>query len=148
VESFQGNPLKQFINTIIISIISVVQLAHYIPVQAKQSPSCQCCKSSTCGCGCNQNSTSSQTVHSPDTHQGKRNCDFNKCNGNLPFNSSASVFVTSSFTESIKKLGSSIGLHIVKGAICPSISYASKPFLISHLLSPPPAFLLNSCFIL
>ena len=106
--------MKQFIKTIFISIISVVLLANYIPVQAKQSPSCECCKSSTCGCGCTQNSTSSKTVHSPDTPQGKRTCDFNKCNGNLPFNTSASVFVTSSFTESTKKLGSSIGLNIVK----------------------------------
>jgi hypothetical protein len=36
----------------------------------------------------------------------------------------------------------------VKEVIYPSKSYASKPFLITHLLSPPSAFLLNSCFIL
>ena len=140
--------MKQFIKSIFISIISVVLLAYYIPVQAKQSPSCECCKSSTCGCGCNQNSTSPKTFHSPDTLKGGRTCDFNKCNGNLPFNTSASVFVTSSFTESTKKLGSSIGLNIVKEGIYPSISFPEKPLFIGHLLSPPPAFLLNSCFIL
>jgi hypothetical protein len=140
--------VKQFIKIFFISIISVVLLAYYIPVQSKQSPSCECCKSSTCGCGCAHNSTSSQTLHTPDTPQGKRACDFNKCNDNLPFNTSASVFVTSSFTESTKKLGSSIGLNIVKEVIYPSISFPEKPLFIGHLLSPPPAFLLNSCFIL
>jgi hypothetical protein len=39
-------------------------------------------------------------------------------------------------------------LHIVREDIYPSISYPDKPLLLGHLLSPPPAFLLNSCFIL
>ena len=140
--------MKQFIKTIFISLISVVLLAYYIPGQAKQSPSCECCKSSTCGCGCTHKSTSSKTVHTPDTPQGKRTCDFNTCNGNLPFNTSASFLVISSYIESTKKLGSIVGLNIAKEAIYPSVSYEIKPFLISHLLSPPPVFLLNSCFIL
>lgn len=136
--------MKQLINTILISIISMVMAAHYVPMQSQQAYSCECCKSSTCGCNCNQDSTSSKALHNTDIPT----CDFNKCNGNLPFHSSASVFVTSSFTESTKKLGSCIGLNIVKEVIYPSKSYASKPFLITHLLSPPSAFLLNSCFIL
>ena len=140
--------MKQLIKSILVTIFSVVLLTYYIPGQAKQPPSCECCNSSTCGCGCKHNSAPSKTLHSPDIPQGMSNCDFNKCNGNLPFNTSASFFVISSFTESTKKLGSSVGLNIAKETIYPSVSYASKPFLISHLLSPPSVFLLNSCFIL
>ena len=136
--------MKQLINTILISIIALLMIAHYVPMQSQQAYSCECCKSSACGCGCNHNRTSSKTPLGTDIPA----CDFNKCNGNLPFNASASVFVTSSFTESTKRLGSSIGLNIVKEVIYPSISFPEKPLFIGHLLSPPPAFLLNSCFIL
>ena len=138
------NPVNQLIKAILVSIITIVYLAQFVPAYSTQPSACACCNSTTCNCGCTHNKASSKAPPGTDIPT----CDFNTCNGTAPFNASPSIFLTSSFTELIKKLGSYITLHTETEAVCSFRLCSGKQLLMSHLLSPPPAFLLNSCFIL
>jgi len=140
----KANIMMMVLKSLFISIIAMGMLAQYVPAPVKQSSCCSCCKTVSCGCGCNQ-----QRIH-PDTHSSTDipTCDFNTCNGTTPFNSSTPVFLNLSYAESIKKLGSGVSLDNGRKTTDLFLSYTSKPFFITHLLSPPPVYLLNSCFIL